>query len=125
MKTQRQRNEYMRQWGAANREKARATRRASYQRARMPYIARTVQKRGGAKGCVPSWLTKDHWRQIAEFYEHAQRLTLETGILHVVDHIDALKVTDSCGLHVPWNLQVITHRSNVQKGFMERKRWPV
>ena len=52
-------------------------------------------------------------------YEAAQRKTVETGVLYVVDHIWPLKGENSCGLHVPWNLQVITHARNVAKGSKE------
>ena len=52
-------------------------------------------------------------------YERAQRLSETTGIYHVVDHVWPLKGENSCGLHVPWNLQVITHALNVAKGSKE------
>ena len=53
--------------------------------------------------------------QVAEFYKEARRLTEETGVMYVVDHIWPINGKDSCGLHVPWNLRVITQDENYLK----------
>jgi hypothetical protein len=49
-------------------------------------------------------------------YLEAQRLTLETGIEYVVDHIVPLKHRLVCGLHTYANLQCITAEQNRVKG---------
>ena len=65
---------------------------------------------------TPSWLTKEHFQQIEVFYIEAARLSKETGIPHEVDHIEPLQGKDRSGLHVPWNLQILTKLENRKKG---------
>lgn len=56
--------------------------------------------------------TQEKWNGM---YEQAQQLTKSTGILHEVDHIIPLRGVNVCGLHVPWNLCVITKAHNAAK----------
>jgi len=63
----------------------------------------------------PSWLTKEQLRQISYFYMTSVMLTRITGIRHHVDHIIPLQGKNVSGLHVPWNLQVITADENMRK----------
>lgn len=64
---------------------------------------------------TPKWLTKEHKQQIQEIYIESTRLTKETGIKHVVDHIIPLQGRIVSGLHVPWNLQILTFSENSKK----------
>lgn len=54
--------------------------------------------------------------EIKAIYKEAKRLTQETGIVHHVDHIVPLKGKDVRGLHVPWNMQILTASENCRKG---------
>lgn len=64
---------------------------------------------------TPKWLTKEEFLEIESFYTEARNLKLITGITYHVDHIVPLLNKDVCGLHVPWNLQVITATENFCK----------
>ncbi len=64
---------------------------------------------------TPKWLTLLHFQQIQIFYEAAAELTKEFEIPMEVDHIVPLQGKNVSGLHVPWNLQVITQLDNRKK----------
>lgn len=44
--------------------------------------------------------------------EEAKNRTIELDIVHEVDHIIPIRSNEVCGLHVPWNLRVITRTEN-------------
>ena len=52
---------------------------------------------------------------IRNLYLQAMALTKITGEKYVVDHIIPLINPIVCGLHVPWNLRVITQEENLKK----------
>lgn len=70
----------------------------------------TAQRRAGLKRAVPVWLTEKHKQRIRRIYEEAAQLNLE------VDHIVPIRGKNVCGLHVPWNLQLLSKSENSSKG---------
>lgn len=64
---------------------------------------------------VPSWLTPDQKQEIKNFYDLRNDARVITGEEYHVDHIIPLKGKNVCGLHVPWNLQVLPSKVNLSK----------
>jgi hypothetical protein len=64
---------------------------------------------------VPNWLTEKHKKEIRKIYIHAADCRAVTGEDYHVDHIVPLKGDTICGLHVPWNLQVLPADVNISK----------
>ena len=75
------------------------------------------QKRYAAKlQRTPPWLTKTHYEAIEFFYWEAAELSKLVGEFYTVDHIVPLQGKTVSGLHVPWNLQILTKSENSSKG---------
>jgi 5-methylcytosine-specific restriction endonuclease McrA len=72
----------------------------------------TKARRRKHRLATPCWLTDVQFKDIRAIYEQAISLSRATGIPYVVDHIIPLQHEDVCGLHVPWNLRVITREEN-------------
>jgi 5-methylcytosine-specific restriction endonuclease McrA len=64
---------------------------------------------------TPRWLTPAERLQMRELYVQARKMTELTRERYVVDHIVPLRGEEVCGLHVPWNLRVITQEENLKK----------
>ncbi|WP_261541735.1 hypothetical protein [Burkholderia multivorans] len=67
---------------------------------------------------TPPWVDHD---AIEALHVEARRLTVETGELHVVDHIVPLRGKTVSGLHWHGNMRVIHWRPNASKGALT---WP-
>ena len=64
---------------------------------------------------TPKWLTPAERLQMRDLYVQARKMTGLTRERYVVDHIVPLRGEEVCGLHVPWNLRVITQEENLKK----------
>lgn len=67
------------------------------------------------RNATPKWITNGHKLAMRQLYLQAIKLTKMTGERYVVDHIVPLISDEVCGLHVPWNLRVITQEENLKK----------
>ncbi len=74
-----------------------------------------AKRRAAKLNATPPWLTGEHLAEIRQFYETAKELQWLSEEPLVVDHIEPLQGKISCGLHVPWNLQIIGRSENIRK----------
>jgi 5-methylcytosine-specific restriction endonuclease McrA len=77
--------------------------------------ADTKARRRKHRKATPPWLTRKQKSEIRQIYQIAITMTNTSGEQYVVDHIVPLRSSDVCGLHVPWNLRVITQEENLKK----------
>ena len=74
------------------------------------------QKRAASqKHRTPLWLTEEDFLRIRCYYQVAAMRNKETDIIWHVDHIVPMQGKNVSGLHVPWNLTVITASENLRK----------
>lgn len=77
--------------------------------------ADTKARRRKHREATPKWLSRKQKSEIRQLYQIAITMTQTTGEQYVVDHIVPLRSHEVCGLHVPWNLRVITREENLKK----------
>ena len=77
--------------------------------------ARTNARRRRFRQATPIWLTAEQKQEIKNVYLEAQALRKATGKRFEVDHIEPLLGEEVCGLHVPWNLQILLKEDNLKK----------
>lgn len=74
------------------------------------------KKRAAKLNATPSWLTTSQLDEIKDIYKSAKELQKVFPWKQHVDHIVPLQGKDVCGLHVPWNLQILRAEQNLTKG---------
>jgi len=101
-KNQKWRNEWRKEW-----LKTKPGYMTPYSNARRDHIKRAT----------PFWVKadKNHLKQIAEVYKSCKTRSIFHEERFEVDHIEPLRGKTSCGLHVFWNLQILTAFENNSK----------
>jgi len=79
------------------------------------FRADTSVRKRRHREATPRWLTPSERLQMRELYVQARKMTELTRERYVVDHIVPLRGESVCGLHVPWNLRIITQEENLKK----------
>lgn len=78
-------------------------------------LADNKVRRRKHRHATPVWLSRKQKSEIRQLYQIAITMTQTTGEQYVVDHIYPLRSDAVCGLHVPWNLRVVTQAENLRK----------
>ena len=79
------------------------------------YNAINANYRAAKLKATPPWLTNKDHKDIRNIYAKAIRKSKRDGVKYHVDHIVPLQGNGVRGLHVPWNLQIITAEENLSK----------
>ncbi len=103
-------NAYSTRWAAKNRALKNERSAAWNRNNRSKVRAFKSARRAGVHQASPVWLTKAQRAAILVFYKDAR----DHGV--TVDHVVPLQGKTVCGLHVPWNLQLLTTGENSSKG---------
>lgn len=92
-------------------------RKKNPERTRAKKAALQMKRKARKLNATPSWLTEKDYEDIQYQYTLANYFTWLSGgfVKHHVDHIVPLLGKNVCGLHVPWNLQVLMAHDNVRK----------
>jgi hypothetical protein len=104
-----------REYRLKNIDRDRETSRAWSRNNRGKRNAVAAERRAMLLCATPPWITESMREEIKNIYIKADIISKKTGIKHHVDHIMPLKSEKLCGLHVPWNLQILTAEENIKK----------
>ena len=76
---------------------------------------RNLLRKRRHRQATPIWLSIEDRQKIKQIYLQARHMSELTGEKYVVDHQVPLRGETVCGLHVPWNLEIMTHAANCKK----------
>jgi hypothetical protein len=100
---------------AENKEKCQSANAKWAQHNKSKVNQRFAKRRASKRQAIPAWLSAIELAQIQEMYDVAAAKTMQTGIAYHVDHIHPLQGNGFNGLHVPWNLRVVSAHENQVK----------
>ena len=108
--------EYFKKYSKENAEKKRLT-VSVWKKQNKHKVNEQVRRRQASEIlATPKWLSQFQVAQIENMYWLCHDLKAVSGEIYHVDHIVPLRGKNVCGLHVPWNLQVLPADINLSKG---------
>ena len=107
---------YSKKWMAKIPPEILSQKRKEYRKLNPEMFAKhSVKRRSSEKAASPQWLSNEDKKQMNLVYLKRDFINELTGVKHEVDHIYPIQGKDSCGLHVPWNLRIMTSTENRRK----------
>lgn len=98
-------------------KKAVKAKNSRWKRNNLDKVAAQASKRRSSRiNAQPPWLNRQQIKEIQWFYATAKELSWLSEEPLQVDHIVPLLGKAVCGLHVPWNLQILPKSANLKKG---------
>ena len=82
---------------------------------RAKYTELASKRRVAKTNAMPKWLTTEEIEYMGMYYIIRERMSETHNTTFHVDHIVPLQGRNVCGLHVPWNLRVVTKDVNLAK----------
>lgn len=98
-----------------DRERETLRKRKWYSENRGTVNAAVSRRRAAKVQATPTWLSEGDLEAIRTEYSLAAWCSEVMGTSYHVDHVVPLRGKSICGLHVPWNLQVIPASDNIIK----------
>lgn len=105
----------------SNREKVLESSRRYGRKNRAKYAGYAALRRARVASAQPRWLSPEDKLRMEHFWKLRELKSFVTGIEYEVDHIVPLNGSTVCGLHVPWNLELLPAKENRSKG---ARYWP-
>ena len=100
-------------WQAHNQERIRELSKSRY--AKNNGASKVAYYKNLRRKATPNWLTSAQIVEIDMLYWLCRDLEVISGDKYHVDHIVPIKGENICGLHVPWNLQILPADLNIAK----------
>jgi len=110
-----QKREYYKEYSKDNKQKE-LKRKSDWKKLNKGKVSeQSARRRSSLLYRTPSWLSEGDYKKMQSVYAQAQDCSVVTGEPYHVDHIVPLNGENVCGLHVPWNLQVLPADINIAK----------
>jgi glutaredoxin len=79
------------------------------------FVMKTMKRKAAKLQRTPKWLNDGQLFEMESIYKYCAALR-SVGLDYEVDHIVPMQGKTVSGLHVPWNLQILTASENASKG---------